>query len=70
MTDRFNNKAANQSPLKRQQVEDALLRLELLLKNNPESVLRLHINLNRKRGIKLLSDLFDTDEGNGHSNYS
>lgn len=49
--------------LKKAQVEAALERLENLLRAKPGAVFTLHTGLDRARGIKLLDDLLDTDEG-------
>lgn len=48
--------------LTRMQVEQALMRLEQILKAQPGSALRIHTHLDRRRGIALLDALLDSDD--------
>jgi hypothetical protein len=46
----------------KQRIAAALQRLQTLLRSAPDIAPKLHLHLNRTKGIRLLSDLFDSDE--------
>ena len=47
---------------KARRIEAALARLEVLFKKSPDTILRLHLKLNRQKGMKLLSYLMACED--------